>query len=133
MKFAIYVLFWLVAVPAGAQTVRAHAPKPAPRVVVPAKPKPLQPIDCAAFARAADVPWARAVCEKTNYDFGRVYSGHLGMPVASREVISIPAHGTPAAKRYGVACMQGLAMKRLSNGWEQLRDREGNYMRCRDL
>lgn len=123
--------FW--ASSAIAQTVRARAPKPAPRVVVPVKPKQLQPLDCEAYQRAAGVPWARAVCEQTNYDFIDVYARHYGMPKASAEVISIPAHGTGEAKRYGVACMQGLAMKRLPNGWEQLRDRQGNYMRCRDL
>ncbi len=123
--------FWTL--PSLSQSVKAHVPNSPARVVVPARPETLQPLDCVAFQRAANVPWAKAVCERTNYDVINGYAKHYGMPQASAEIISIPAHGTDDAKRYGVACMQGLAMKRLSNGWDQLRDKSGNYMRCRDL
>jgi hypothetical protein len=65
-------------------------------------------------------PWLGALCKTIT----------RGRPQASNEVLTLPAHGTAAAKQSGVACMSGLAMRRLSNGWEQVRDSSANYVRC---
>jgi hypothetical protein len=108
-------------------------PKATPRVQVPARARTLPPLDCKAMAAQWREPWMRDVCEKSNYDFGTHYARVYGMPRPSRDVVSLPAHGSPQAKAYGVACIGQLAMRRLPNGWEQLRDREGNYLRCREL
>jgi hypothetical protein len=76
----------------------------------------------------------RDFCEAIDYDLGAGYSARaFGTPRPSREVVPLPAHGTSEARKYGVACVGQLAMRRLANGWEQLRDRDGNYLRCRDL
>jgi len=68
-------------------------------------------------------PWLAAVCS---------WAGR-GRPQASGEWLSIPAYGSAEAKRTGFACMGGLAMRRLPNGWEQLRDRSNNFYRCKPL
>ncbi|PWB29867.1 hypothetical protein DCO49_00430 [Stenotrophomonas sp. SPM] len=43
----------------------------------------------------------------------------------------LPAYGSAEPKRLGAACMGGTAMRRLSNGWEQLRNAKGEWLRCR--
>lgn len=56
-----------------------------------------------------------------------------GLPVPSTDVVALPAMGSANAKALGAACVGGTAMRRLSNGWEQLRDNQGHWLRCRDL
>jgi hypothetical protein len=65
-------------------------------------------------------PWLGAVCSYIS----------RGRPQASGQRLSIPAYGSAEAKRTGYSCIDGLAMRRLSNGWEQLRDSSGNFYRC---
>ena len=116
--------------------VHATQSRSGPRVQTPMSAKTLTPQDCAAFARQPHPmgrAWLRSVCEDTNFTFGTMYAKQYGMPRPSQSVIGLPAHGSADAKSFGVACMGGLAMRRLQNGWEQLRDRSGNYQRCRDL
>ena len=55
----------------------------------------------------------------------------MGRPQPSTKVLSVPAHGTEQAKRYGVACMGGLVMLRIKNGWQQALDNERRYFTCR--
>lgn len=95
---------------------------------------PSRPIDTRPYHRPASQvpkecedtrgnPWLAAVCSWVN----------RGRPQASGAWLDIPAYGSPEAKRTGYACMGGLAMRRLANGWEQLRDRSNNFYRCRPL
>jgi hypothetical protein len=65
-------------------------------------------------------PWLAAVCSHIS----------RGRPQASGQRLSIPAYGSAEAKRTGYSCIDGLAMRRLNNGWEQLRDNAGNFYRC---
>ena len=133
MKLSISLAMLLVlAVPASAQ-VRVSKPTPRSAVVAPTKASTLKPLDCKAMRSNYREPWMQQICEKSNYDFGTLYAKTYGMPRPSKEVVALPAHGTVAAKTHGIACMGQLAMRRLNNGWEQLRDGEGNYLRCRDL
>lgn len=53
-----------------------------------------------------------------------------GRPVPSTEVVKLPAHGTAEAKKLGYACLGGTAMRRLPNGWEQLRNQSHQHLRC---
>lgn len=134
-RFAAVIVLWLVFGYAHAQ-VHATPSRAQPRVQVPTTAKTLTPQDCEAFARQPHPlgrAWLRSVCEDTNFTFGTMYAKQYGMPRPSQSVIGLPAHGSADAKAFGVACMGGLAMRRLQNGWEQLRDRSGNYQRCRDL
>lgn len=132
MRRIALVLGLVMALSAQAQihTTRQKYPD-APKPRAPSGYSPKQ-MDCKAITQKD--PHMRSFCEALDYDFGVGYSARaFGTPRPSREVVSLPAHGTAKAREYGVACMGQLAMRRLENGWEQLRDREGNYLRCRDL
>ncbi|HEP1206063.1 TPA: hypothetical protein QEN11_04040 [Stenotrophomonas maltophilia] len=54
-----------------------------------------------------------------------------GIPTPSSEIVRMPAYGSAEAKQFGAACMGGTAMRRLNNGWEQLRNARGEWLRCR--
>lgn len=108
------------------------APVAAASVALPVRPPSLTPVDCKAASAGYPQPWLQQICEQSNYDLSSVYAKAYGMPLPSRRVISLPAYGSAASKRHGVACLGQLAMSRVANGWEQLRDAEGRYQRCRD-
>lgn len=67
-------------------------------------------------------PWVAALCSSMT----------RGTPRASNEVVRLPAYGSDASKESGTACIGGLAMRRLPNGWEQVRDSQSNYVPCVD-
>lgn len=73
----------------------------------------------------------REYCEQiiaaTNQSTARI----LGRPQPSKKVLKVPAHGTDEAKRLGVACMGGLVMLRIENGWKQALDNDHRYYTCR--
>lgn len=113
-----------------------HVSKPKPRPPAPARSvaASYQPVDCKRLTEHHPAqPWLRQVCESTDYNASMVLARGLGRPHPSPSVIGLPAHGSATARQYGLACLGQLGMKRLDNGWEQLRDREGRYQRCRDL
>lgn len=126
----VFVWWVLLVSPVSAQI---HVSKPAlqKRMTVPAKPSVLKPDNCDEIALRRDQPWLRRVCEQSNYASGTHYARTYGMPGPSAAVMDLPAYGTAEAKRSGTACMGQRAMRRLDNGWEQLRDRDGRYLRCR--
>jgi len=111
------LLFIFAATDAFAQ-IRAYAP-------------PTKPVDTRPYHRpASEIPKA---CNDTrgNPQLAAVCTWiSRGRPQASGQWLSIPEYGSPEAKRLGYACMGGLAMRRLPNGWEQLRDRSNNFYRC---
>lgn len=73
----------------------------------------------------------RNVCEQSDARTKQSVARIMGRPQPSTRVLSVPAHGTDDAKRYGVACMGGLVMLRLPNGWQQALDAEHRYLTCR--
>jgi hypothetical protein len=73
----------------------------------------------------------RDQCERVGAASRQATARILGRPQPSRRVLEVPAHGTAEAKRHGVACMGGLVMLRLDNGWEQALDRGNRYYTCR--
>jgi len=54
-----------------------------------------------------------------------------GRPVPSAGVLSLPGLGTPEARELGVACVNGQALRKLQNGWEQVMAAGGGWQRCR--
>ena len=75
----------------------------------------------------------RDICNELEASMLQQNARHRGRPVPTRAVIRLPAHGTVKAKEWGFECMSGAAMRRLPNGWEQLRTRDHQHMRCEDL
>lgn len=78
-------------------------------------------------------PVLRDFCNKQEAHMGQAFAKILGKPRPSTDVYVLPAYGSAEAKRTGFACISGTAMRRLRNGWEQLRDAQNNWVRCRDL
>ncbi|MDR6990295.1 hypothetical protein [Luteimonas sp. 3794] len=94
-----------------------------------------QPQDCSVITRDQRAnPYAhlfRNMCEQSDARTKQSVARIMGRPQPSTRVLSVPAHGTDDAKRYGVACMGGLVMLRLPNGWQQALDAEHRYYTCR--
>jgi len=94
-----------------------------------------QPNDCSIITRQNPLnPYAylfRNHCEQSDARTKQSIARIMGRPHPSTNVLTVPAHGSPEAKRYGVACMGGLAMLRITNGWQQALDSERRYYTCR--
>ena len=71
------------------------------------------------------------MCEQSDARTKQSVARIMGRPQPSARVLRVPAHGTDDAKRYGVACMVGLVLLRLPNGWQQALDAEHRYYKCR--
>ena len=94
-----------------------------------------QPQDCSVItAHNRGNPYAylfRNLCERQDIQFKQSMARILGRPQPSTTVLNVPAHGTAEARRYRVACMGGLVMLRIKNGWEQALDADHRYYTCR--
>jgi hypothetical protein len=74
----------------------------------------------------------REHCEQTVARVNQGTARILGRPQPSLKVLDVPAHGTGDARRLGVACIGGLVMLRIENGWKQALDSEHRYYTCRN-
>jgi hypothetical protein len=94
-----------------------------------------QPQDCSVITSQQPAnPYAylfRNYCEQSDARLKQSIAKIYGRPQPSTTVLTVPAHGTPEAKRYGVACMGGVVMLRIKNGWEQALDADRRYYSCR--
>jgi hypothetical protein len=106
-------------------------------VALPTHAQDTTPYNCERLTIAKTGSWAapiiRDLCEKQEARNGQSIAKILGKPRPSISVYELPAFGSAEAKRTGLACVGGTAMQRLNNGWEQLRDHQHNWLRCRDL
>ena len=102
----------------------------------PASAADTTPYNCEQLTFAKTKSWAvpilRDFCNTQEAQMGQAFAKILGKPRPSTAVYELPAYGSPDAKRAGLACVGGTAMQRLPNGWEQLRDRKNQWLRCRD-
>lgn len=87
-----------------------------------------EPMKCDQFVD----PRMRLICSDVGKAYVQGEARRQGLPTPSAEVVRLPAYGSAESKRIGAACMGGAAMRRLSNGWEQLRNGKGEWLRCRD-
>lgn len=95
------------------------------------------PFQCERLTIAKTGSWVapilRDFCEKQESQQWPVDGQATRQPRPSTQVYLLPGYGSTEAKRTGLACMGGTAMRKLANGWEQLRDQQHNWGRCRDL
>ena len=75
----------------------------------------------------------RSFCKKIERDIVQGGARRQGRPIPTIAVLKLPAHGTAKAKEWGFACISGVSMRRLPNGWEQLRTRDHQHIRCTSL
>ncbi|MEN5288578.1 hypothetical protein [Stenotrophomonas lactitubi] len=122
----------MLALPAQAQQIRsATGPQPLPKYKAgpPRAHNPgAEPMKCDQFAD----PRMRLLCADIEKAYVQGEARRQGLPTPSAELVRLPAYGSAESKRLGAACMGGTAMRRLSNGWEQLRNAKGEWLRCRD-
>ena len=95
------------------------------------------PFQCERLTVAKTGSWVapilRDFCNSQEARHGQAFAKILGKPRPSTQVYLLPAYGSSDARRTGLACVGGTAMRRLPNGWEQLRDHQQNWARCRDI
>lgn len=72
----------------------------------------------------------KPLCDGLEADVLQSEPRQAGRPKPSTEVVVLPAMGTDAAKRSGMARIGGQAMRKLSNGWEQRLSPSGGWLRC---
>lgn len=122
----------LLAAPLHAQQMRsATGPQPAPRHEPPtptASNLGAEPLKCQQHID----PRIRLYCAEVEKSLIQGEARRQGTPTPSSEIVRLPTYGSADAKRLGVACMGGTAMRRLSNGWEQLRNAKGEWLRCQE-
>jgi hypothetical protein len=75
----------------------------------------------------------RRLCQRLESNTLRSAARRLGTPRPSESIVELPNYGTELSTNTGLACMGGQAMRRLPNGWEQLRDETGNWQRCEPM
>ena len=93
--------------------------------------KTTTPFECEQY-RTHPHPGMKGFCEGMEASTLQGEARRAGRPGPSTEVVVLPALGSAAAKAQGMACINGQAMRRLSNGWEQVASAAGGWQRCRE-
>jgi hypothetical protein len=111
------------------------APRPQPDAKRPAHnsmAKTTTPFNCQQYRWPNHPhPGMKAYCDRLEARTLQDEARRAGRPGPSGDVISLPAPGTNEAARSGRACAAGQAMRRLSNGWEQVSSPSGGWQRCK--
>ncbi|SEM19553.1 hypothetical protein SAMN05428989_3332 [Pseudoxanthomonas sp. GM95] len=121
--------------PATAQTVRSAVGTPQRPYIPPTRQphsstaKDATPLHCEQY-RTHPNPGMVRYCEGLENTLLQNEAQRQGKPAPSRSVIQLPGLGTPEAKALGYACVNGRALKRLSNGWAQVSAADGVWQRC---
>lgn len=119
MRGCLFFVLLAVVVPAGAQQ------------------RDTTPFNCERIKGNALNAWhvepMRQMCRDLEANQLRSTAKMKGAPRPSASVVKMPGYGTEAGKAIGLVCMGGQAMRRLPNGWEQLRDATGNWQRCEPI
>jgi hypothetical protein len=106
-----------------------RVPTPKPAAYNPLS-KSTTPFNCRQYRRE-DYPFdMRAYCQSIENSYIQSEAQRVGRPTPSASVAALPALGTSEAKRTGIACAGGTAMKRVTNGWGQLSAPDGGWQRC---
>ena len=133
MKYLLFAGVLLLAGQCHAQSVRTYRSKearvPAPRAApYNSASKDTTPFNCEKY-RGHPHPGMVGFCQSIETTTIQNEARRQGRPTPSQTVIKLPAMGTPAAKELGYACIGGSAMRRLTNGWEQVVSGAG-WQRC---
>ena len=129
---ALVLALFSTAVPAAAQQVRsAYGPAPAAPSHGYHQHRSIPRVDlqCEPYRT---LPHVYVYCVTLERDLAQGQAKRQGAPIPSARIYAIPAQGSERARVLGLACIAGTAMRRLDNGWEQLRESNGNWVRCKD-
>lgn len=135
----ILLLALLAAFPAEAQIHTATGPrslKPVPTARAPAHnsmTRTTTPFNCEQYRWPTHPrPDMKAFCDKMEADTLQAEARRAGRPGPSDDVVRLPALGSAEAKRAGLACVGGQAMRKVPNGWQQVSAKGGGWQRCRE-
>jgi len=128
------LLLVALAAPSWAQTQTARGrgtPRvgPAPQAHYNSTAKDTTPFQCEAL-RDHIYPGMKSLCDQIESDHIRSEARRAGRPGPSSSVLDLPALGSIEGKRLGIVCIGGQAMRKISNGWEQVWSADG-WQRCR--
>ncbi|HHA2542737.1 TPA: hypothetical protein ACOEOI_001328 [Stenotrophomonas maltophilia] len=132
IRSGLFLALLLLSAPAHAQQLRsATGPQPLPTYTSPT-PKAsnlgAEPLKCQQHVD----PRIRLYCLEIERSLIQGEAHRQGIPTPSSEIVRMPAYGSTEAKHLAAACIGGTAMRRLNNGWEQLRNAKGEWLRCRE-
>lgn len=123
IRSGLVVALLLLATASHAQAIRsATGPQPLPGILG------AEPLRCQQHID----PRVRRYCTDIERALIQGEARRQGIPTPSSEIVRMRAYDSAEAKQLGAACMGGTAMRRLSNGWEQLRNAKGEWLRCRE-
>lgn len=130
---AILLLIAVVA-PSLAQTRAAQgkgAPRvgPAPKAHYNSTANDTTPLNCENYQSNLH-PAMRVICEDLERNHIQSEARRAGRPGPSSSVVDLPSLGSPEGKRLGIVCIGGQAMRKITNGWEQVWGADG-WQRCR--
>lgn len=138
IRAVFFVLLFAFAPAAAAQLQSAVGPRPKPLAPVPraahnSMSKSTTPFNCQELAWPNHPhPGMKAYCEQLEARTLSDEARRAGRPGPSDSVVGLPALGTEASRRSGLACIGGQAFRKLSNGWEQVSSSAGGWQRCRE-
>jgi len=111
----------------GGGVPRVSQPKPAAYNPL---SKSTTPFNCRRYRDQVFPIDMQTYCQNIENSYIQSEARRVGRPAPSASIVTLPSLGSPEAKRAGVACVGGTAMRRLSNGWEQLPASDGGWQRC---
>ena len=137
----LLLLALLAAAPANAQIHTATGPKPkpgpsqsTPRPAHNSMAKTTTPFNCEQYRWPKHPrPDMNGICDGLESSTLQAEARRAGRPGPSDDVVRLPALGSSDAKRTGLACVGGQAMRRLENGWEQVTSKHGGWQRCLEV
>lgn len=139
IRLITIVVALVMAAPVGAQVHSASGqasrpvPVAAPRAAYNLMAKSTTPFNCEAHRWPKHPhPGVKPYCDHVEAAVLQDEARRAGRPGPSDEVARLPPMGSDAARKSGVACIGGQAMRRLKNGWEQVASLSGGWLRCRE-
>jgi hypothetical protein len=106
-----------------------RVPQPKPAAYNPLS-KSITPLNCEQYRGQVYPLNMRDYCQSIENSYIQGEAHRVGRPTPSASIVELPSLGSPEARASGLACVGGTAMRRLSNGWQQLDAADGGWQRC---
>jgi len=106
---------------------RVPAPKPAAYDPL---SRSTTPLNCQQYRGQKYPVDVQAYCQSIENSYIQGEARRVGRPSPSSSIVELPSLGSSEAKSSGYACVGGIAVRHLSNGWEQVSAADGGWQRC---
>lgn len=138
IRTGILCVLLAIAFPAVAEIHTATGPKPKPLAPAPkahhnSMAKSTTPFNCEDYRWPNHPdPRVKGFCDRVEASTLQNEARRAGRPGPSSDVVPLPSLGSEGARRSGLACVGGQAMRKLPNGWAQVSSQSGGWQRCRE-